>query len=168
MFDGLLNKATASGSSPYIATQSEGEIRIFYRAKIGPTLIDTCFATPLDRYYFYVLENGIEYNEPFCFKLPFNYFPLVIPPNCFCRGEDNIKKIYFDGGKWDRTGICFLIGSYLGPGTMKTDSFQLVCCCTDCPSTVNNMVDCWWPQICGHRIRIQSYSSAYWILPVYS
>ena len=146
-----------TGGSQFTARLNPGEIKIVYSAKIARTELDKCIGAPLDRNYYYVLENGIEYNHPSCFH--------IIPSNCICAGQDDITKIHFDSGRWARTSPFFKIGCLSGPGTMHINDFQLVCCCNDCPLTCNRIVDGYHPCICGERVRMQRTTTMYWCLP---
>ena len=58
-----------TGGSQFTARLNPGEIKIVYSAKIARTELDKCIGAPLDRNYYYVLENGIEYNHPSCFHI---------------------------------------------------------------------------------------------------
>ena len=114
------------GKDPGIQMQNKNVLQLRHRAKFANLLSDRC-NSDLNRKYFYIWENAIEWNDPsacacWCPGIPyvtgqnlFGSFELcVIPPNCILPGADHINKMYFDRGLFDHQNCCWSIGFYSG------------------------------------------------------
>ena len=101
-----------------------------------------CFMNP-GRMYFYVLENALESNQPTCFSR-----------NPCCPGVDWIYKFYFDRGVFDQQSMDRAIGCSRGTPEVFSNNVTFVCCCMDCPSLCNSCCECYFPSICGDRVRV--------------
>lgn len=125
-----------------------------------------------DRRYFYINENSLEWNEPsscaiFCPGIPFVtgqnplgcYQAFAVPPNPCCPGADNITKVYFDRGMFDRQNCCFSSGCLDGIPKMHPNEIDYMCCCMKLPDWYSECVACYWPSMCGERVRFLPFTS---------
>jgi hypothetical protein len=94
------------------------------------------------RQYFWVLENAFETNYPASF--------LCIPPNCICKGTDNIVKNYFDRGLYVVAKDQLPCAS--GPPSVHAGAVKQVCFCADCCECYNEYASCHFAACCGERI----------------
>mmetsp|Transcript_8679 Transcript_8679/g.8797 ORF Transcript_8679/g.8797 Transcript_8679/m.8797 type:complete len:236 (+) Transcript_8679:106-813(+) len=150
----LTDVQTGWGDHPSILEIDTGKIQILQRAKFA-TLNNCCFACDSydmskNRRYFYVLENGLESNEPVACRIG----PIVLPPNCCCPGVDCIYKTYFDRGPFDRQSPYFKFGVLKGPPSIYAGPVKQVCCCMDCCECWNYYASGYFACLCGERISI--------------
>lgn len=92
------------------------------------------------RKYFVVLENGYEDNNPTGCTL------------CCCA-VDMVHKSYFDRGIYNQQGCLRGIGILSGAPSVHANNVKHICCCVDCPDGCNDCLACYWPSLCGDRIR---------------
>ena len=101
----------------YLLLKSKIIIKFRYSADFHPLTgcVETCCAGDRPRTYLHVLENGIEYNDPFTWNpiLP-GCFPKLKPGCCILQSCDNIWKIYFDRAFWDQRDLCWRFGCLQG------------------------------------------------------
>jgi hypothetical protein len=165
------------GDSPYISTVEAGYTRIVHRTHFAEYCIDGCDGDK-DRQYFYINENSLEYNEPsscsiYCPGIPFVtgqnllgcYQVCSVPPNCCCPGADNIKKEYFDRGVFSRQNFCYTTGCVSGLPTMFPNEVQYMCCCCETPTACNQCLACYWPSLCGERVRYLPFENYCYCCP---
>lgn len=141
-------------------------LHLKHRAKFATLGCDSCNGE-LNRKYFYVWENSLEWNEPEAcgFVCPIG-IPYVtgdnfagafqvcaIPPNCCCPGSDNVSKVYFDRGMFDHQSCCWTIGFFGGAPKFHANEIEHVCCCAPCPVAYDQFLSCYWPNLCGERVR---------------
>lgn len=90
------------------------------------------------RKYFYVLENGYETSGGAC-----------------CNGgSDGIFKAYFDRGIYDMRSCAFRTGVLRGAPSVFPNNTRYVCCCNECSPGCNDYCECYWPSMCGDRVRV--------------
>ena len=137
-----------------------------HRAKFATIWLDSCNGE-LQRKYFYIWENSLEFNDPTsCSCVSPIGIPYVtgdnltgafqccaVPPNFICPGADNIDKIYFDRGMFDHQSCCWAIGFYNGAPKFHANEIEHVCCCMSCPAVYDQCLSCYWPELCGERVR---------------
>jgi len=90
------------------------------------------------RHYFYVLENAYE-----------DSFSI----NGCCLVTDLINKQHFDRGVYEMETCCWKIGCLNGAPAPHANQVKYVCCCQPCPDIYNNCAACYFPSICGDRVR---------------
>lgn len=145
-----------------------------HRAKYATLCLDSCNGD-LDRKYFWVWENSIETNDPtscacMCPGIPFitgqnilGCFELfVVPPNVCCPGADNINKTYFDRGVFDTQSCCYKCGFFSGGHKFHANEIKHVCCCMECPDAYDQCLSCYWPELCGERVRYVPSTTCCW------
>jgi hypothetical protein len=155
----------AYGQDPGIQPQKKNVLELKHRAKFATLCLDNCNGD-LPRKYFYIWENSIEMNDPtscsiWCPGIPFitNDNPIgcfeccVVPPNCCCPGADNISKTYFDRGMFDHQSCCWKIGFFSGVPEFFANEIKHQCLCMECPNVYNKCMSCYWPELCGERVR---------------
>eukprot|EP00981_Chlorochromonas_danica_P003741 scaffold686_cov177-Ochromonas_danica.AAC.25 len=107
------------------------------------------------RKYLYVLENGYERSHPGGFS-----------GNCCCAGADGIHKSYFDRGAYDQQNCLWKIGFFNGAPMVYPNNITYVCFCTDCSPFWNNCFECYWPSMCGDRVRVLPADRSCWCIPL--
>lgn len=153
------------GTHKAIQTVEQNKIQIIKAARFA-NLNNCCFACDScdgskDRKYYYVLENGYEYNYPAACSL----LCCVIPPNCCCPGRDCISKTYFDRGIYDRQTFCFQIGALNGQPTIYEGPSKAVCCCMECCDCWNYCVSGYFVCCCGEKLSMLPYERFCWCCP---
>jgi hypothetical protein len=89
MSDSLNSGPESYGNDPGIQLIDRGVVKIDHKAKYKTNYCycDNCNGS-LGRKYFWVLENAIEQNDPYGFRIAC----FTLPPNCCCIGMDFISK----------------------------------------------------------------------------
>ena len=158
-----------------IQAQNRNVLELVHRAKFDTLCFDSCNGE-LNRKYFYVWENALEWNEPSTcscmipFGIPYitgdNFlgaFKLcAVQPNACCQGADDITKVYFDRGMFDRQSCCWSIGFFSGAPKFHANEIKHVCCFHDCPTAYDQFLSCYWPELCGERVRYLPAESYCW------
>ncbi len=166
------------GNSLGMKTRHINATGIVHRAKFAILGCDMC-AGDRQRRYFYINENSIEINEPSscsCYSpgIPFitGGNPLgcfecfSVPPNVCCGGQDHVKKIYFDRGIFDRQNCCWVIGFWGGEPSFFANELKHTVCCHDCCPTFDRMMSCYYPSVCGERVRFVPAEYCCWCVPL--
>jgi len=94
------------------------------------------------RHYFHVLENAYE-----------DSFSI----NSCCFNVDFIQKFHFDRGVYEQKSCCWDIGCFNGAPAPHANQIKYVCCCQDCPDIYNDCLACYFPSICGDRVRFMPF-----------
>jgi hypothetical protein len=154
------------GDAPGITAQNKNVLALKHRAKFRNLCCDSCNGE-LPRKYFYIWENSIEFNDPNSCSLdcpigiPYmtsdsftgGFTICAIPPNYCCPGTDYIRKVYMDRGIFDHQSCCWHYGCMSGIGEMHPNEIRHVCCFQPCPDFFDSCVSCYWPDLCGERVR---------------
>ena len=135
------------GAHTTLQTIVPGNIKINYAARFRKGCCEgTCDGTA-GRKYFWVLENGLEFNYPGtkcpCYTptmWPFNH--CKCPPCCCCPGEDDVEKHYYDRWYFDRQKCLFKIGCMNGEAEMFPGEIDYVCCCITLPQCCTQLFMC--------------------------
>lgn len=107
------------------------------------------------RLYFYVLENGYEYSVP----IP------VFDTFCTLMVRDHIYRYYFDGGIYARNNPCWLSQCMRGKTEIFSGEIQHVFMGENCSPSLNRFANCYWPRICGERVRVVPADTICFIVP---
>ena len=152
----MLSPGDPPGTDVGITTERPGIIRVLHSA----TFFNYPCASSSKRRYFRVLENGIEQNVPICSCLK------LAPPMCAkmcskyctcccmeCCFYDLIEKSYFDRGYYDMRDCLHWTMILQGAPKPFAGEVKHICCCVNCSQGCNELMSCYFPNVCGDRVR---------------
>ena len=79
--------------------------------------------------------------------------PKSTQPNFCCPGADNITKMYFDRGMFDQQNCCWNMKFYSGTPLFYANEIQHTCCFYKTPKFFDQIMSCYYPELCGERVR---------------
>eukprot|EP01039_Chlorochromonas_danica_P008581 gene8581-9454_t len=160
---GVTGGGAQYGYHTSIQTVNGNNIQIAYKAQYDYFCCsffcgqyDSCLLDR-SRKYLYVLENGYERSHP-----------GGCSGNVCCMGTDSIFKAYFDRGVYDQQACCWKIGFNNGAPTVYANNVTYVCFCQECSPDCNNFLECYWPELCGDRVRVLPSENCCWCFPMRS
>ncbi len=166
------------GNDPGLKTKKPHFVEIIHRAKFAMLCLDFINGDR-QRRYFYVNENSIERNDPSscsCYlpgipfitgNNPIGCFELCsLPPNSCCPGHDHIVKTYFDRGIFDRQNFCWAIGFWAGEPSFYANEVKHTVCCNECCPLFDRCMSCYFPSVCGERVRYIRAEYCCWCVPM--
>jgi hypothetical protein len=153
------------GNDPGISTQNKAYTRILHRTHFAHFWLDQCDGDK-QRKYFYINENSLEWNYPMSCAIWLPGIPFVtgqnilgcfeccaLPPNCCCPGFDTVTKVYFDRGMFDRQSCWWRMGFCSGEPQMFPNEVKRVFLCIECCDWFDELTACYFPALCGERVR---------------
>mmetsp|Transcript_389 Transcript_389/g.237 ORF Transcript_389/g.237 Transcript_389/m.237 type:complete len:244 (-) Transcript_389:211-942(-) len=136
------------GTAPQIQNMDPNSIKIMYKANFdyfccSQYVYEGCnFCNTPERKYFHVLENAYEYNTP------------ASAWGLSCTRTDSVTKYFFDRGLYSQVDCAWRMGCLKGDPSVYANYSRCVCCCMDCPDSVNQCLNCYYPTLCGDRIMV--------------